>query len=171
MNRQGNKLSFFLSDEEHTDFLGQCLGRALLALDRYPALLFTGPLGAGKTTLIRGVVKALPGGENAEVSSPSFNILNIYPTKPRAAHFDLYRMEGMELDPESEEVLLDSQRLIMVEWSEFLSRGLWPEERFLINIAFEDQGRTVKMETDNRALLRMLESISGFTWATNYENE
>ena len=57
-----------------------------------------GELGAGKTTLVRGLVEALPGGQDAEVASPSFNLVNLYPTQPETAHVDLYRCEGAPLD-------------------------------------------------------------------------
>ncbi len=56
------------------------------------ALYLRGTLGSGKTTLTRGLVAALPGGEDAEVASPSFTLCNIYPTRPALLHADLYRM-------------------------------------------------------------------------------
>ena len=53
-------------------------------------ILFYGDLGSGKTTFTRGFIEALPGGENAEVSSPSFTLCNSYPTTPSVIHCDLY---------------------------------------------------------------------------------
>ncbi|MBQ2475644.1 MAG: tRNA (adenosine(37)-N6)-threonylcarbamoyltransferase complex ATPase subunit type 1 TsaE, partial [Desulfovibrio sp.] len=50
------------------------------------ALLLQGELGSGKTTLAASFVKALPGGEDAEVSSPSFTLCNVYPTRPQVFH-------------------------------------------------------------------------------------
>ena len=58
------------------------------------ALLLRGPLGSGKTTLTRALVEALPGGDQAEVASPSFTLCNYYPTTPPVMHCDLYRSPG-----------------------------------------------------------------------------
>jgi tRNA threonylcarbamoyladenosine biosynthesis protein TsaE len=59
-------------------------------------VLLRGDLGSGKTTFVRGLVAALPGGEEAEVASPSFNLVNVYPTRPEVVHMDLYRLRGGE---------------------------------------------------------------------------
>jgi len=99
--------------------LGAALGRVLSSLPPglrgqdggLVPLLLSGALGAGKTTLVRGLVSALPGAELAEVSSPSFNIVNIYPTTPQVAHFDLYRVVGS-----APEELLDSLTRRMFWW-------------------------------------------------------
>ena len=82
------------------------------------ALLLYGDLGAGKTALTRFAVEALPGGRDAEVSSPSFTICNIYCTAPLVHHFDLYRLEPGAPDEALEESLDDASILTIVEWPE-----------------------------------------------------
>ena len=101
------------------------LGRALAALfahDNPGCLLLTGDLGAGKTALAVALARALPGGENAEPSSPSFTICNIYCTAPQVHHFDLYRLEpGTPLDALAES-FDDDAVLTVVEWPEHMAR-------------------------------------------------
>lgn len=161
MEKTGNRLFFFLGDEYKTLRFGKCLAEMFKILDKYPALFFSGPLGAGKTTMIRGIVRAMPGGHEAEVSSPSFNILNIYPTRPETAHFDLYRTSGIGLDPESEEVLLDEGMFIVVEWSEFLREDLWPENYVLIELSLESHGRSARVTVKDYALKQMILDFAG----------
>ncbi len=152
MKKSGSEFAIFLEDEDETLRLGQNLAKLFMSLGRYPALFFSGPLGAGKTTMIRGIVKNLPGGRDAQVSSPSFNILNIYPTQPETAHFDLHRLEGMGLDPESEDILLDEDRFILVEWSEFLPDNLWPADIMRVNICIQGRGRTAVVSFPDRSM-------------------
>lgn len=159
MEKTEARISFYLENEDETFQLGRALTMMFRELDRYPALMFAGELGAGKTTMIRGIVAAMPGGEHAQVSSPSFNIMNIYPTKPETAHFDLYRLEGMALDPESEETLLDMDKFVLVEWSEFLPEKLRPENNMQIRISLKNQGRQVEVSTKDRAVQDMVEQI------------
>jgi tRNA threonylcarbamoyladenosine biosynthesis protein TsaE len=150
------KISFDLKDEGETLSLGAGLAEIFMLLDKYPAVLFSGPLGAGKTTMIRGIVKALPGGGDAAVSSPSFNILNIYPTTPETAHFDLYRLEGLGLDPESEDILLNENMLVLVEWSEFLPRGQRPENSVQVSLFMRDSGRRAELIIQDRSIKDMI---------------
>ena len=58
-------------------------------------LLLSGGLGAGKTAFVRGLVRGLGGDEN-EVSSPTFSLMNQYEARLTVRHFDLYRLSGPE---------------------------------------------------------------------------
>ena len=80
-----------LTSPEDTMELGAMLARAMSASTVRNLYLFA-DLGGGKTTLARGFVAALPGGETAEVASPSFTLCNVYPTRPEVLHADLYRL-------------------------------------------------------------------------------
>lgn len=122
--------------------LGADLAKSLPKGGPFAAVLLDGPLGAGKTTLVRGLVQALPGADQARVSSPSFNLVNIYPTDPRVAHFDLYRLrQDLGLDDELQETLEDETILRLVEWAGHLPRRDWPEEFLLISISPEGEER------------------------------
>src|SRR5690349_14196819 len=52
----------------------------------------TGDLGAGKTCFVQGLVAGLPGGAALEPRSPTFSLMNAYPTRPPVYHFDFYRL-------------------------------------------------------------------------------
>ena len=111
-----------LPDAESTVEFGRQLGRALNEQyaeggEQVHIILFYGDLGSGKTTFTRGFIEALPGGENAEVSSPSFTLCNSYPTTPSVIHCDLYRSEGA-LPDEVDEALDTESGLVLVEWAE-----------------------------------------------------
>ncbi|WP_300974744.1 tRNA (adenosine(37)-N6)-threonylcarbamoyltransferase complex ATPase subunit type 1 TsaE [Sphingomonas sp. LHG3406-1] len=102
-------------------------GAALAAVLRPgDVVTLSGPLGAGKTTLVRGVLAAL--GHPGEVPSPTFAIVQPYETlQPPVAHADLYRIE----DPrELEELGLDDfliDGVLLVEWPERAGAAGWPQ--------------------------------------------
>ncbi|MGE4506511.1 MAG: tRNA (adenosine(37)-N6)-threonylcarbamoyltransferase complex ATPase subunit type 1 TsaE [Desulfovibrionaceae bacterium] len=109
-----------LGTPEETLAFGRELGQTLVSVRPLPTILLYGDLGAGKTTMVRGLVGGLPGSEEAEVTSPSFNIVNHYPTTPPVAHEDLYRLEHGDPGDELAEVLEDEGSLVVVEWAERL---------------------------------------------------
>ncbi len=125
-----------LPDTEATLEFGRVLA-ALLGGEEAPrAVLLQGDLGSGKTTLVRGLVVALPGGGEAEVASPSFTILNMYPTKPPVVHADLFRCpQGAGVPEELEEALDPCAQtpgqapLVFVEWPEHLPEACVPPKR------------------------------------------
>jgi tRNA threonylcarbamoyladenosine biosynthesis protein TsaE len=127
-----------------TEKLARRLARALLRSGPLPVLL-QGGLGSGKTSLVRGMVHALPGGRNAQVSSPSFNILNLYPTVPETAHIDLYRLEETGPDESVLELLASPDVLAFVEWPEHLPEEDWPEEYLLVRLSFRGGGRLAEL--------------------------
>jgi tRNA threonylcarbamoyladenosine biosynthesis protein TsaE len=93
---------------------------ANLALNLRPGdcIALNGDLGAGKTQFVRGLVRAYGGHERA-VSSPTFVLLNVYPT-PRGPvfHLDAYRISGpADLEALGFEELLQQQGLVVVEWA------------------------------------------------------
>lgn len=102
-----------------------------------------GGLGAGKTTLARGVLAAL--GLEEEAPSPSFAIVQPYDVpdvRLPVAHVDLYRLDGPEDTEELAlgEYLMDS--LLIVEWPDRLGTGLWPHTlRLTVEVVDEDARR------------------------------
>lgn len=74
-------------------------------------IVLVGPLGAGKTTFVRAVLRAL--GWNGPVRSPTYNLMQTFPTAPPVAHIDLYRISESE-DLGIDELLPD--HLTFVEW-------------------------------------------------------
>jgi tRNA threonylcarbamoyladenosine biosynthesis protein TsaE len=110
-----------LPDAGATERLGQALAAQLRAGD---VVALFGTLGAGKTTLARGVLRGL--GFAGDVASPTFPIVQLYETQPPLWHVDLYRIEH---EQELEELGLDDARLdaaLLIEWPERLPR-LWAD--------------------------------------------
>jgi tRNA threonylcarbamoyladenosine biosynthesis protein TsaE len=101
------------------------VGRKLAALLKTPQLLLLrGDLGAGKTTLVKGIAQALDAADPDEVTSPTFTLLHEYDGswegKPvRLYHLDVYRLEGeRQLDSLGLEELCIDDALVLVEWGE-----------------------------------------------------
>lgn len=122
-------MSFFLKSPEDTMEFGRLLAQALCASNLRTLYLFA-DLGGGKTTFTRGFVSALPGGDNAEVASPSFTLCNVYPTQPEVLHADLYRLsEGASLPEEMEEMLDDGDPFLILEWPQYLAADRYAPKR------------------------------------------
>jgi tRNA threonylcarbamoyladenosine biosynthesis protein TsaE len=111
-----------LASEQVTHEIGRMLAAKLLTGD---VVTLSGPLGVGKTELVRALLVAL--GHEGEVPSPTFAIMQPYETVvPPVWHVDLYRLE----DPgELEELGLDSleDAVLLVEWPERAGKGQWPD--------------------------------------------
>lgn len=135
--------TLLLPDEAAT----QALGRAIAAaLQPGEAVCLSGPLGAGKSTLARTLVRALTTPDE-EVPSPTFTLVQFY-EGPRlnVAHFDLYRLSSPE---EAYEIGLDEaldEGAAVIEWPERLQGGL-PRDRLDVKIALSDMGerRTARL--------------------------
>jgi tRNA threonylcarbamoyladenosine biosynthesis protein TsaE len=111
-----------LADEAATMAAGRKLAGLLRSGD---VVTMTGDLGAGKTTLVRGLLDAL--GHQGEVPSPTFAIVQPYEElDPPVWHADLYRVD----DPaELAELGLDSlgDSVLLVEWPERAGEDAWPD--------------------------------------------
>lgn len=110
---------------------------------------FNGPMGAGKTTFIRALVRAL-GVNDDEASSPSFSIINEYRSDTTAEliyHFDLYRLESVEeaLDLGVEDYF-DSGALCLIEWPERID-DILPDDTVKVTVSVTPDGqRTLTVE-------------------------
>jgi tRNA threonylcarbamoyladenosine biosynthesis protein TsaE len=111
-----------LTDEAATLAAGEKLAKLVKAGD---VITLTGDLGAGKTTMVRGLLHAL--GHDGEVPSPSFAIVQPYEDLvPPVWHADLYRVESAS---ELAELGLDSlaDDVLVVEWPERAGHDAWPD--------------------------------------------
>ncbi|WP_456325832.1 tRNA (adenosine(37)-N6)-threonylcarbamoyltransferase complex ATPase subunit type 1 TsaE [Desulfonauticus submarinus] len=125
-----------------TQKLAHLLGNIFSSTNKWPIILLEGSLGAGKTTFVRFFIENFPQGELAEVSSPSFNILNLYPTIPEIAHLDLYRLSSLGWDDFLEEIIFDPFKIKFIEWSNFLPKSIQLEDYLKISIQIEKNLRT-----------------------------
>jgi tRNA threonylcarbamoyladenosine biosynthesis protein TsaE len=122
--------AFTTDSAEQTKAAGKELARLLRKSD---IIIFTGPLGAGKTTFIKGIALGLGIKEN-DVKSPSFTLVNEYPGAKPLYHFDLYRMKNSsELYEIGWDDYLLRDCIIVVEWGEKAGAFL-PEKRVEISM-------------------------------------
>lgn len=143
-----------------TIMLGKWLADNLKKIDLPPVFL-RGELGAGKTTLVKYIVESLPGAENAEVSSPSFNIYNIYPTNPRVAHCDLYRC-GKACPDEILDALENRDILTIIEWADFFSPENFPPEFLDISFKIADYSRLLQVNATGQKPLDLLNNLETY---------
>lgn len=99
----------------------------------------TGDLGAGKTTLVKEVLRAM--GSSDDVSSPSFSIINEYHyPKGKAFHMDMYRLKSLaEAQDIGIEEYFDSGQICFIEWPELIMPVL-PDHFIHINISVKEDG-------------------------------
>jgi tRNA threonylcarbamoyladenosine biosynthesis protein TsaE len=130
------------ASEEETLALGEKLAGLLPARG---VVLLTGNLGAGKTTLAKGIVSGLGAAAAEEVSSPTFTLIHEY-GNGRVYHVDLYRLEEpRELATLGLEELLEGDAMVLIEWGERFARFL-PAERTEIRIrAAENEEREIEV--------------------------
>jgi len=144
---------------QDTEALGRCLAKAFLA-NGQACLLLRGQLGSGKTTLTRCLVTALPGSDQAMVSSPSFNLVNIYPTSPEVAHIDLYRLEDMGVDEDILDTIHGQDKLIILEWAEHLDPALRPENHILGSLVHEGgEARSIALEPHGACAVAIIDTV------------
>ena len=125
---------FLTRSEEETIALGEKLAAELPAK---AVVLLIGNLGAGKTTLAKGIVTGLGVADPAEVSSPTFTLIHEY--GPGVYHIDLYRLETpAEVATLGLDEIFDRDAVVLIEWGEkFLP--MLPDERVEIRLRTLDE--------------------------------
>lgn len=136
----------FVSQSERETFeLGVRIGAALSGGE---IILLDGPLGAGKTVLVKGVAHAL-GLNEEDITSPSFTLVNPHHGRLLLYHIDLYRLEAgasaayaVDLD----EILTDENAVVIIEWADRLGRYPLPANVWRISITGDgDEPRKISI--------------------------
>lgn len=102
------------TSEEQTADAGERLAARLKPGD---VVLLYGELGAGKTAFVRGLARGL-GAPEADVSSPTFTIVQEYGGRLTLYHVDLYRLEPKEVDDLGLDELVSADGVVAIEWAE-----------------------------------------------------
>lgn len=125
-----------------TRSLGQKLGRLLRAGDW---IALRGDLGAGKTTLVSGLVEGIHPGLRSR--SPTYVRVEVYGKAPSIVHADLYRLESPEeWDTLGVEDLAADGAIVVVEWAD-RAAGRLPEARLDLSLEYAgDEARTIRIE-------------------------
>lgn len=137
----------YLASTEATEQFGAALWTLL---PQQGVIFLQGDLGMGKTTLVRGFLRAA--GFTGAVKSPTFTLVEEYTLDERKIfHFDLYRLN----DPEELEWMgirdyFDQNSLCFIEWAE-RGAGFLPEPDMVISLTVQDLGRNISFYTPPRA--------------------
>ena len=113
--------------EEEMISLGKLLARVL---DNNDVVYLTGELGAGKTTLVRGIARGF--GYTGRVNSPTFTLMNIYTAEIEIFHFDFYRLQGNDLSDLGLEEYLEKDGLSLIEWPQITDDQYTLEAGYLL---------------------------------------
>jgi tRNA threonylcarbamoyladenosine biosynthesis protein TsaE len=136
------------NSSEETISLGREIGASLKA----PVLiLLTGELGAGKTTLTKGIVSGAGAAQAEEITSPTFTLIHKYTGDSKGAnlasvyHIDLYRIENrQDLETLGLDDIFNERAIIIVEWPDRLNLPTnWP----VVNIRLEHVSEEVRRIT------------------------
>ncbi|MCR1836303.1 tRNA (adenosine(37)-N6)-threonylcarbamoyltransferase complex ATPase subunit type 1 TsaE [Rodentibacter caecimuris] len=145
-----NELTQYIPDESTMLRFGKKLAETILKChtERAVILYFNGDLGAGKTTLTRGMVQGL--GFQGNVKSPTYTLVEEYNIAGKMIyHFDLYRLA----DPEELEFMgirdyFAKDSICLIEWAE-KGDGILPPADLLVNIDYYDDARNITLIAQN----------------------
>ena len=128
-------LEFTTKTSEETIELGFKIGKKL---KKGNIIAMQGTLAAGKTTITKGIAKALEITDT--ITSPTFCLISEYYGKMPLYHMDVYRLEGSEdFENLGTEDMLYGDGVCIIEWSEKIMESL-PKETIIINIQPKDDG-------------------------------
>jgi len=134
---------FETHSEEETIELGR---RIAAELPRRLVILLIGNLGAGKTTLAKGIINGLGAASIEEVASPTFTLIHEY---GRVYHIDLYRLEtAEEVATLGLDEIFEREAIVLIEWGERFPR-LMPKDRLEIRLRALPESDSRQIEINN----------------------
>ncbi|WP_404393328.1 tRNA (adenosine(37)-N6)-threonylcarbamoyltransferase complex ATPase subunit type 1 TsaE [Pseudoalteromonas phenolica] len=150
-----NTFTLLLEDEAATVAMGGTLAKVV----KKGAVIFLhGDLGAGKTTLTRGIVQGL--GHQGKVKSPTYTLVEPYELELCSVyHFDLYRLG----DPEELEYMgirdyFDPAAICVIEWPE-KGEGFIPKPDFNITMQYQGEQRQISIEAGSERGIELLNTL------------
>lgn len=147
-------LTMYSQNEEQLISIGNCIGELLEAGH---VLILSGDLGAGKTTLTKGIAKGL---EIAQmIKSPTYTIVREYEGRLPLYHLDVYRIGN---DPDSIDLddFLYGDGVTVIEWGELLDTSILGDY-LLIRLERLDNGRSLEFEAHGARSQALKEAILG----------
>ena len=147
-----------VQNEAQMQEFGEKLGRLLRGRE---VIELIGDVGAGKTTLVRGVARGM--GVNETVQSPSFTISRVYEARQnrRLVHYDFYRLQDPGImAAELSESIDDADTSVVIEWADAVEQIL-PDDRLTVTIASPTETtRQLNLKSAGKRSAEVLEGLS-----------
>ena len=136
--------------------LGEAIGRSVSGGE---VLELVGDIGAGKTTLTKGIARAL--GINEPVQSPTFTISRVYdsPKGLRLVHYDFYRLSEAGIMGDEIREAMDDNSVVVVEWAGAIDDDL-PKDRLVVKITtISEEERLVEFHPGGKKSTELWQKI------------
>ncbi|MCL2521579.1 MAG: tRNA (adenosine(37)-N6)-threonylcarbamoyltransferase complex ATPase subunit type 1 TsaE [Erysipelotrichales bacterium] len=144
---------YLTNNRLETESIGRKIGSIL---NKGDCILLTGDLGAGKTTLTKGIGKGL--NIIKDINSPTFTIMKIYQGRVPLYHFDFYRLHNDSEDFDLADYI-EGDGVAVIEWPDN-ARSLLPDEYLLAELTYlSDQSRKIRLSAKGQRYLKIMESI------------
>lgn len=145
-----------VSDLACTGVLGRCLGTLL-----FPGAVvgLVGPLGAGKTHLVRAIAEGLEIGDSRAVSSPTFVLIQEYRARLPIYHFDAYRLKPAEFAGLGAHEYFQGDGVCLVEWADRIETELPAERLWIVIEVTGETARRFRLEATGSKHTAMVERL------------
>ena len=159
MNRSKDMgmITFVSKSPSETKKIGSGIGRLLREND---VVALEGDLGAGKTTMVKGIAKGLGIASERDVVSPTFVLIHEYPARKKIYHMDWYRLKSVEgADASLADECFNARGVVLIEWAE-RGKNILPLERLWIRLKHQGpETRLITVDAKGRKYQTLLESL------------